>query len=394
MRAPLLFALSLGLSAPSAHAADDDLARLIGRGIGPAEQALAARPDPGPSDLFALGGLRVLAAAERALQLRWQGGSGADALAMADLPFLRLPIPPNPDPGPFDPALIETVFVSAAGELARAREALGRIDDADAVAVEIDLGAIWLDIDGDGARGPGEGLLDVAGAMLGGAPDSLPVRFDTADAAWLLAYAHLLGAVCEAVLALDPTPPIARVVETRAALAALGSSGPFGLDDQFGDMADLVAAAIGVIEGRPDPARSRAARDHLLAAIAQNRRFWRLVARETDNDREWIPNKAQTSVLPLPFPPETGQLWLAVLDDAEAVLRGDRLVPFWRVGPGAGLDLALLLENPPEIDLAGLVQGAVLLPYLREGTVADGRNLALFHALVRGDSVLYALVLN
>jgi hypothetical protein len=149
------------------------------------------------------------------------------------------------------------------------------------------------------------------------------------------------------------------------------------------------------VEGPLDPARTRAARDHLLATVRDNRAFWTLVPQETDNDREWIPNKRQQSATGLPFPPETGPLWLAVLSDAEAVLRGDLLIPFWRLEPGAGFDLGAFLQDPPQdVDLAGLIQGATLLPYLREGPLASGQNLWRFAAMLQGDSALYMVMLN
>jgi hypothetical protein len=140
--------------------------------------------------------------------------------------------------------------------------------------------------------------------------------------------------------------------------------------------------ALEALAGAPDPARTRAVRDGLLLVVAENRRFWRLVARETDDAAEWIPNKAQVSATGLPFPPDTGPVWLAVLDDAEAVLLGETLVPFWRVGPGAGLDLGAMLEDPPDLGLVGLVQGHALVPYLREGPLADGSSLRLFSEMV------------
>lgn len=64
------------------------------------------------------------------------------------------------------------------------------------------------------------------------------------------------------------------------------------------------------------------------------------------------------------------------------------------MGPGAGIDLGAALEAPPDLGLAGLVQGAALTPYLRRGKVADGAALARFATLVQGDAVLYAAMLN
>ncbi|MBP1805338.1 hypothetical protein [Rubellimicrobium aerolatum] len=390
--APLLLAVA---TTAQADLSDD----LAAHGLRATESALAALPAPTPSDRFALGGVRFLAGLERALQLRYRVGL-SDGLATATgLPVLRLPLPENPRPAAFEPPMIADLFAGIGTDMAGAIDALAPIADTDEVAVAIDTADLWFDIDADGARSPGEGLPDLLGWVLTGGfgEATLPattIRFDTADAAWLSAYAHLLSAVSEAILSLDPTAAIARVQAARAAMDALGRPKGQGWEAMGGEWADLAALWIGTIEGQPDPARTRSLRQHLLATVADNRRFWTLVARETDDDREWIPNKAQTSATGLPFPPGTGPRWLAVLSDAERVLNGDLLIPFWRVGPGAGLDLAALLDDPPNLDLAGLIQGATLVPYLREGPVATGDSLRLFDALLMGDSPLYAVVLN
>lgn len=396
---PLLAALAF-LPAP-ALAETALSAEIAATGLRATEARLAALPSPTPDESFALGGVRFLGGVERALQLRYRVGL-SDGLAVASgLPVLRLPLPENPSPDPFAPDMIAGLFEGMSADMDGAVEALATIPDDAEVGVEIATQDLWFDIDGDGARAPGEGVLEVAGFLLsGGFGMEMPqatIRFDTADARWLSAYAHLLAGASEAILATDPTEAIARVLEGRAAFEALGLPPPasdFTLDGMFGDTADLAAMFVMAAEGPLDPARTRAARDHWLATVEDNRAFWTLVAREGDNDREWIPNKRQESVTGLPFPPDTGALWLAVLGDAEAVLRGDRLIPFWRLGPGAGFDLGAFLEDPPVVDIAGLIQGATLLPYLRQGPLADGRNLWMFTSMLGGDSPIYMVMLN
>lgn len=397
----LLLPALLALAAPAL--AQEDISATIGQlGLRAAEAQLASKPAPTPSDRFALGGVRFLGGIERALQLRYRVGLSDGMAVMSGLPVLRLPIEENPRPTPFEPAMVAELFQGVEADMAGAIDALSGIGDADEVAVVIDTADLWFDIDANGTREPGEGVLDVAGLALSGgfmaeAMPSATIRFDTADARWLQAYAHLLSGVSEAVLATDPTGAIARALDARGAFAELGEPVPgndFTLDDQFGDWVDIAAMWIGAVEGPLDPIRTRALRDHGLAVVEQNRRFWTLVARESDNDAEWIPNKRQTSATGLPFPPETGPRWLAVLADAEAILQGRLLVPYWRLGPEAGLDLGALLENPPEIDVAGLVQGATLLPYLKAGPLANGQNLWMFTAMMQGDSALYMVMLN
>jgi hypothetical protein len=388
----------LTLLATPALAETDASALIAAEGLRGAEAALAALPAPTPSERFALGGVRFLGGIERALQLRYAVGMSGGLTETSGLPVLRLPLPDNPSPQPFEPVMIEALFAGVEADMAGAIEALGGVGDEDDVAVVIDTADLWFDVDANGARAPGEGVFEVAGAMLGAGLEPLPsvtIRFDTADAAWLAAYAHLLSGLSEAVLAVGPAEAIGRVLDAREGFAAVGlpPPDPYGLSS-FTDQVDYAAIVALALDGAPDPIRTRAARDHLLALVEENRRFWQLVAREADNDAEWIPSKRQSSATGLPFPPDTGRVWLDVLAEVEGVLRGDLLIPYWRVGPGAGLDLGALLEDPPDLGVAGLVQGAALVPYLRRGKVADGAALARFALLVQGDAVLYAAVLN
>ncbi len=401
--APTLLALGLASTAQaqSTQTPSSLSDEIAAQGLRATEARLAALPSPTPDERFALGGVRFLGGIERALQLRYRVGLSDGLTTMSGLPVLRLPLGENPSPEPFDPVMIEDLFQGIEADMAGALASLDAIADTDAVGVEIDAADLWFDIDADGSRKPGEGVLEIAGwALSGGFGTEVPsttIRFDTADARWLSAYAHLLAGTSNAVLATNPSEAIARVLASREGFAELGLpalNNEFTFSNQFGDIADMVAMFAMSIEGPLDPARTRAARDHLLATVEDNRRFWSLVPREGDNDREWIPNKNQQSATGLPFPPDTGARWLAVLSDAEGVLKGDLLVPFWRVGPGAGLDLGALLENPPELDIADMIQGATFVPYLREGRRADGRNLQFFASLVQGDSALYMVMLN
>jgi hypothetical protein len=128
--------------------------------------------------------------------------------------------------------------------------------------------------------------------------------------------------------------------------------------------------------------------------IAENRRFWSLVAQETDNAGEWVPNDAQTSALGIRMPPGTAERWQAVLADAEKLLLGDLLIPHWRYGAEAGINLRKMFEAPVALDLVTVVQGEGLLPFAEKGTRASPFAWNEFTRLVEGDAMLFALFLN
>jgi hypothetical protein len=169
---------------------------------------------------------------------------------------------------------------------------------------------------------------------------------------------------------------------------------PNAMEMMFGRQVDRVAMILEALETPPDPSQTQAAHAHLLAMIAENRRFWSLVEAETDNDREWVPNDRQTSGLGLPVPPGTGTRWQAVLADAEGLLTGKLLVPHWRYGAEAGIDLQAMFLTPPAIDVVAFVQGEGLLPYARKGPRVSPDNWQQFERLMQGDAGLFAVFLN
>lgn len=394
----------LGVGVAAAARADTEYSAMLrDTGLAGTEATLAALPDPTPSDQFALGGVRFLGTVETALQTLYATQINRDMAENSGLPFLRLPVGQNPEAAPFDPAMVAALFETALTELDSSLAALDTITDADAVAVTLDTADIWFDVNANGTRDEGEGFYDIAAPQLawqlrsgmdtGFTPPV--VRFDTADAAWLSAYAHLLSGVSETILALDPTTAITRVTESSAALNAFsnGYASSYITPDDA-EWVDLIAMFIHAIEGQPDADRSRAAHAHFLSMIDDNQVFWARVAQETDNDMEWIPNKTQQSALPLDFPPETGDSWRMVLAEADAVLRGDLLIPHWRLGPTAGINLAEAMQNPPEIDLISIFQGETILPYAEEGPRMTGRSLQMFERMIGGDAGLYMVILN
>ena len=397
LTAPILTALTLTLPA---HA--ETLTNQIGHdGLAKVEARLAAQTAPTADDLFALGGVQFLRAIEISFQDRWREGL-TDRTGI--VPLLRLPMADNPAPATFDPAALVGIFIHTGDKLAEAKATLGQIPASAVVDLRIDLDDLWLDINANTARDPGEGIADILGpAGFGGETSAthLPsVHFDMADAAWLSAYADLLMAFCDMVRAYDPTEPLTRITRAHDRMVALGPLTPDPIFSTGGDDParldglDLAAVIIATLNQQPDKARMASARQHLLAMIAENRLFWDRVATETDDDHEWLPNDNQRSALGVDLPKGTGPAWLAVLDDLEAVLNGKLLMPFWRAGPPAGLNMRKFFEQPAPIDLAGWIQGWAVVPYLEKGTVVSRAAADAFDRMVQGQTMLFTLYLN
>jgi hypothetical protein len=396
---PLVPVLALSLVLSAAPVLAETLSDEIGRtGLAATEARLAALGSPTNEELFALAGLRFLGGVESALQLRWQTGIRSD---WSELPILRLPILENPAARAFVPADFTALLTGLDARMDAARAALGQLGD-QPFALEIAVSDLWFDINMNGIRDPGEDVGSVAGLTLGGGrilnvPVEDPViKFDTADAAWLSAYTHFLSGFAATALAYDPEPAIQRVIDSSAAIYALwgDTPPPNAMDMMFGRQVDRIAMVLFALSKTPDKAMAMDAHGHFLAMITENRRFWALVEQEPDNDREWVPNDRQSSGLGVILPPETGKRWQAVLADGEKLLQGEVLIPHWRFGAEAGINLRKAFENPPAVDLVTWIQGEGLLPYAEKGPRMSMDAWRDFERLVSGDAMLFAVLLN
>jgi len=360
-----------------------------------------------PAERFALAGLRFLSGIETALQLEWRTGMDQALTGPGttlDLPILRLPLPPNPAPDPFTGALVTQLFADLDTGMEAARKDLATLPEGTDFALEIAFADLWFDVNANGARDGGEYAATLLGPQLMGRQwaerdPALPlpvIRFDTADAAWLAAYTHLLSGLSNAILAYDPAASIDRVLAARVALGVLppAPGREYDFEGAVGQFMDGLAMVEGAVNQPPDAGRARAAKAQFLAMIDQNRRFWTLVAQETDNDREWVPGEGQTSALGLDLPQGTGDSWQAVLADAEALLTGRLLIPYWRGAEGQGLNLGRMFDDPRPVSISGWLQGWAAVPYFEKGPVVSDQNLRRFEEMMLGNAGLMAVFLN
>ena len=391
-----LFLTSLFLF-PLPLAAQDLSASIAAQGLAATQTRLAALPSPTEADRFALGGVRFLRALETTFQTRHRTGMD-DPTGM--LPLLRLNAGAAPD-AVFQPGDVAALFDQAATDMAAARAPLDGLASGPDFSVEIRLADLWFDVNADGTRTPDEDLMQLLGPSLMGwrwfdrdpAAPAPTIRFDRADAAWLSAYTHLLEGVANIVLAYDPTEALTRAAATRDGMAAL-SPPEVSEYDMFAPGLDALWVILTALDQQPDAARLTAARDHFLSMIAENRSFWTAVETETDDAAEWLPNARQTSALGLTLPPETGTTWRAMLADGEALLKGEKLIPYWRLGEGAGVNLGRMFTDPAPIDIKDWIQGAGALPYLEQGEVVSAENWRSFEAMMGGDAMLMSVWLN
>jgi hypothetical protein len=387
----------------------EELTLDTGKSFAVLEAELAAISAPSNLESVALGSVSFLRAVEVTLQERYRTNAAVgDDFLFFPIPVVRLPVPSNPNPEPFEPQFFADMFEGVAADMIRARAALDAAGLTSDDKLIIDVAALWFDVDGNGSRGNGEGILDFMDTALGsGGPpgaqvqvarEGVIVHFDAADVEWLAAYTHLLSAISEVVLAFDPTDVITDVLDSGKRMVEIRGGRPtdglgfFGPGDEV--LIDTFASVYGALNRLPKQTRIAAARDHFLAMIARNRAFWRIVDAETDNTFEWIPNASQDAALGFTLPADTGAVWQGVLSDAEAVLKGELLVPHWRTYPGGGVNVDALVADPPAFDLVTWFQGAGLVPYMEQGPLVTWDSYRRFQQMFMGNGMFFMVLLN
>ena len=200
------------------------------------------------------------------------------------------------------------------------------------------------------------------------------IAFDRADVDWMRGYCHLLSALAEMTLAYDgqklfdvaahrlfqhaKTPHLFLLEPNRPP-----NNGWF----QFEDIADAVALIHMLRFPLVEPKRMEAALKHIEQAFSLSRQMWKRTLVETDNDREWIPGPKQKGAINVGVTQEMVDNWMVALDEAEQIVQGKKLLPFWRGKPTRGVNLRRAFLEPRQLDIVLWIQGTAATPYLEEG---------------------------
>jgi len=325
------------------------------------------------------------------------------------VPFLRMRIPVHPDPKPATAVDVRRALEAFHERLASIDVRLATIEGKKFTVV-LPLGAAGFDFigkDDPADRIPfGPFFAGIAGG--GGPADNanvagLVVAFDETDALWIRAYTNLLRGLADVFLAHDGGElfdATGHLYFSRAdtafsrALAEHSTEDPQRNGDS-GNIADLIATIHGIDLVVVEPARLARARVELLEMVRISRVTLVSAAAEKDDDREWLPGPAQTSVFNLRLSAEQTTAWLGVLSELEALLTGEKLLPHWRFPKeNIGLNLRRVFEENRRTDLIGLVQGADAVPYLETGDTTSRRAWRELMAVFGGNFLGYALWIN
>ena len=240
-------------------------------------------------------------------------------------------------------------------------------------------------------------LLDSVGRE---APADVVIAFDRADVDWMRGYCHLLAAFCEIGLAYDAQELFDVFVHRVFAFAETPHK--FLKEDQrpqngwfsFEEIADIIGAIHVIRFPLKEPKRMTAALGHIEQTLTLSRSMWKLILAEKDNDREWIPGPGQTSVLRIGVTQEMVDHWIIALDEAESILKGKKLLPFWRGKLTNGVNLRKVFLEPRTLDLVMWVHGAAATPYLEEGEITRPDTWEQINRVYRGQFLAFGLWFN
>jgi hypothetical protein len=401
--------LVCGVAAPAAAQApaiEEARTYLEAGRLADAAATLAGQLQDSPEDdaaRFALGTVQFTQAVERLGQSLYRHGLEPSPEVFA-MPFFRMPVPRNPAPEPITYDQARAMIQRFVDDLAVAEATLAGVANAD-VQLPLAIGLIRLDLDADGVATDQESLWQLY-RQIGNAPQVPPeqvkqfiIDFDGSDAPWLRGYSHLLMGLGEFLLAHDWHEAFDHTFHSLfprsglpfQALSAKSSRSPDMRD--FDEVADLIAFIHlnhwPVIE----PERMARVLHHLESMVDLSHENWRRTLAETDNGREWLPNPRQTSAIPgLAVTEARIDAWMMFLDEFDAMLKGDLLMPHWRLAQGVNLRRVFLEPRP--FDIVLWIQGSAALPYAEPGPVSQRESWQQMMLLMEGDFFTYALWFN
>jgi hypothetical protein len=338
---------------------------------------------------FSLGILQTTRAIERMMQSLYRYGLLESPLGNG-IPFLRLPATGNPNPELLTYENMQQMLRDWVADFEKVRATLQPIKDKN-IKLPISIGLAHLDFNGDGKITAEESLWKVYAAATNSRVEEKEAKqfliaFDTADALWLQGYSHVLAAMGDFLLAYDRLEIFQTCahlffakVDTPHKFLVSGRNPNGDFFSTNGGFLDAIAAIHLLRFPVAEASRMNKVLEHAQAMLSLSRQSWQLIMAETDNDHEWLPNPKQKGVIPgVEITQEMIDGWLGFLDEADTLLAGKKLVPFWRISSvsstpsdGIGINLRRVFTEPRTMDLVLWIQGTAATNYLEKGKLTD-----------------------
>ena len=404
MRLTSIFVASFFFASASAHASEinDTLTKNLYAGtLNQGADALAAQAASDEAKA-AEGILRFTAAVQRLGQaLHRHGLETSNGGAMMQLPILRMPVEPNPNPEPLDYQKYRAILQTLFDDLNRADALLAEGSKGD-VRLVIDLLKTRADINGNGKADENESLGVILDALTRRAEpeplQDLTFAFDKADILWLRGYIQFISAAAQFGLSVDFEESFNKTAHAYFPHAGLPMQDELVRPAQAMGFADnSLGDAIAMIHllnwQVTDPGRLNDVRLRLKMLTQLSRESWKAARAEADNDNEWLPNAKQTSKLAAaPVDDAIIDGWILVMDEFEAVLDGKKLMPHWRFEKG--FNLKRLFDESKRIDAVLIAAGVDAIPFLETGPISDQARWNSLTGVFGGNFLGYAIWFN
>jgi hypothetical protein len=296
---------------------------------------------------------------------------------------MRELLPQNPEPKELAYADVRKILQTFLDDLAKVDATLAKVVDPN-VKLPLHVGLIKVDLFG---LGKPINAAFVLGQIEADLPDdpvkSFVIGFDRGDVDWLRGYCHFLSAWSEVLLAIDGQEMFDCTAHMFFEKVATPHKFLVEEDrdfERFGwwntaQISDIIAFIHLMRFPMKEPKRMQASLAHLDATVLHSRQMWKHYKAEMDDDHEWIPNARQTGVMQVKVTEEMIATWLKTVDEADQVLKGKKLIPFWRgKGDKRGVNLRRVFTEPRDIDPILWVQGTAATPYLEEGPITEFAN--------------------
>lgn len=369
------------------------------------EAALLTKLSENPNDdntRFGLGVVQLMGGMERLMQSLYRYGLQQNAVTQF-FPILSLPVPVNPKPQPVTYEDTRNILQDLLNDLTKVKDTLEPIED-NKFKLPLRIGLTRMDFNANGKLEANESFWKTFSLLTGTratekTAQDFAIAFDSGDVVWLKGYCNLLSAMVQSVLAYDASKLFDSTAhlffkkpQTPYPFLANGI-GAFAFDNT--DISDLIALIHLVNFPVVEPERLTAALQNFQTVTALSRQSWKLILAETDNDREWLPNPKQKGVIPNAVVTQPMiDSWLSFLNEADYLLTGKKLVPFWRTGEVRGINLNKVFTQPREFDLVLWVQGTAAAPYLEVGEKTDAGVWERLLQVFRGQFFQFAAWFN
>ncbi len=406
MERVLLSAFLIVCSASTAIAKDDINVYLSGAKYDDGINAYTGNASETPhrqADLFALATLQFINGVEDFAQGLYRFGFRPDSIKLLRfiVPIPLIPISKNENPQIVRPEDLARLVQNWHDALDKTAKTLADMNGED-FKVRLNLGRVALDINCDGHVDENENLLQLCSLWFGSAEGAGPtadfsINCDLADALWLRGYCHLLMGLQDILQAHDWKGLYSKCAHAlfespdRAALSPYARPNE---DNSWNYISDFVLLLHEFHLELARPEKYQQARDRFFKVIHLSRAFWETVDKETDDDCEWIPNVRQTSASGTKVTPEMVDGWKLFLNEMELILKGDRLIPHFRMQKEYGINLAKVMEHPCALDLVEWTTGLAVAPYLEKGEITDPSNWKRFTQAFSGNFMRTAVWFN